>query len=196
MSAREVATSIASTDTLTLDGHGFETNDELVFRAVEGGTLSSPLVAGTTYYAIRLNEGAFKVAATEDGVAINLTTDGALMLVATPLPIDDVLEAYSRWVDGFLPAHAVPLAADDTSAPALVKMLVATLAAKRLMHLAGQASESLNEAELAAKAQLERFAAGLPLRDAAATAPTNKAAVSSLSITAADPRGWGSGTLP
>jgi len=77
-----------------------------------------------------------------------------------------------------------------------VKGLVAELSSKRLMALAGHASESMNEAELSAKAQLERFATGLTLRDATATPPANKAAVTSWVGTATDPRGWPSGVLP
>jgi len=159
----------------------------------DGGTLAPPLVAGTTYYAIRIDDSHFSVAATSSGAAIDLTADGDQMLVYAEMPIDDVIEFYSRWVDTFMPGHLVPFV---TPIPVLVKGLVAELSSKRLMALAGHSSESMNEAELSAKAQLERFATGLTLRDASATPPANKAAVTSWVGTATDPRGWPSGVLP
>lgn len=193
-SGRIVESSLAATDAITLDGHGFETDDQVAFRASEGGTLSAPLAAGTTYYAIRTSDATFKVSATEGGAAINLSSDGVSMIVAVALPFDDVIEFYSRWVDGFVPAHLVPFTAG--SVPVMIKAIVAELAAKKLMQLAGHSSESVNDAELVAKAQLERWSKGVPLRDAAATTSANKSVVSSITVVGSDPRGWGSGTLP
>lgn len=190
--ARLVATSAASTDTLTLDEHGFETDDEVILRATDGGTLSAPLVYGTTYYVIRVSDSAFKLAATQGGSAINLTTDGVSMTVSIALPFDDVLEFYSRFVDAFLPAHLVPL---TSPYPVTVVATVAELTAKKLQLLSGQMSGSMTETELAAKAQLERWAKGIPLRDATATKSANLAITSALGA-ATDPRGWGSGSLP
>lgn len=190
--ARLVASSRAGTDTLELEDHGFETDDQVLVRATANGTLSSPLVEGTTYYVIRLTSSTFKLAATAGGAAINLTTDGVSMLVTTSLPFDDVLEFYSRFVDAFLPAHMVPLAAPY---PIVVVATVAELASKKLQHLSGASSELVKEAELGAKAQLERWAKGIPLRDARATASANLAVTSTLSGTS-DSRGWGSGSLP
>lgn len=193
---RQVESCLAATNTLTLDGHGFETDDQIVLRAIEGGTLSDPLVAGTTYYAIRVNDSTFQLAATAGGSAIDLTTDGDGMNVAIALPFDEVLEFYSRFVDGVLPAHMVPLKAPY---PITVVAHVATLAAKRLQILAGHSSASMTELELSAKAQLERWAAGVPVRDARITvAPANVALTDTLA-TSGDARGWtpcGSGTLP
>lgn len=189
--ARFVASALASTNVLELDDHGFETDDEVMLRAADGGTLSSPLVAGASYFAIRLNAGTFKLAAAPGGPAIDLTTDGVSMLVAIALPFDEVLEFYSRFVDPYIPAHLVPLAAPF---PVVVTATVAELAAKKLQHLAGQSSVSVGDAELAAMAQLERWAKGIPLRDARATEPTNLAVTASSA--AGDPRGWGSERLP
>lgn len=188
---REVASSVASTNVITLDAHGLQTDDEVLLRAAEGGTLSAPLVAGTTYYAIRLNDSTFKVAATSGGSAIDLTTDGVSMIATKPLPIDRMLELYSRWVDGFLPAHLVPL---ESPYPIVVTAIVAQLAGKALMNLDGKSSEIVDKAELVAMAQLKRWSDGIPLRDVTATASANLA-VTSANLTA-DARGWGSGTLP
>jgi hypothetical protein len=180
-----------TTDALELDGHGFETGDPLVFRAETGGALPAPLVAGTTYYAIRVNETTFKVAATSGGSAINLTTDGSLVLASTPLPFDEVLEFYSRFADGCMPAHLVPL---ESPYPITVTALVAELAAKRLLLIAGQTSDSMTEIELAAKAQLERMRAGIPGRDVRFTASANLAVAATASLDP-DGRGWTTGRL-
>lgn len=190
--ARIVASASSSADTLTLDDHGFEDDDEVLFRAADSGSLPSPLVASTVYYVKRVSDSTFQVAATAGGAAIDLTTEGESFFVSTELPIDDVLEFYSRFVDAFLPAHAVPL---DSPYPVVVTAIVAELAARKLQLLSGQTSESMAQVELAAKAQLERWAKGLPLRDAAATAATNKAVVATVGSSVADPRGWGSDEL-
>jgi hypothetical protein len=180
-----------STDIFELDGHGFDTDTPLMFRAEEGGTMPAPLVEGTIYYAIRLSDSTFKVAATPGGAAINLTTDGASVIVSTALPVDEVLEFYSRFADAFLPSHMVPL---EAPYPITVTALVAELAAKKLLLIAGQSSASMTEMETGARAQLERWAKGIPLRDSRATASANLA-YSESSTT--DPRKWGTGrTLP
>lgn len=189
---RLVASSTASTDRLELESHLFDTDDEVLVRATEGGTLSAPLVAGTTYYVIRVTDSTFKLAATAGGAAIDLSSDGVSMVVSAALPIDETLELYSRWVDDLLPAHLVPL---TSPYPVVVIAVVARLAGKALLNLDGKSSEIVNAAELVAKAQIERWAKGIPLRDAKATASANLAVTSTMGA-ASDPRGWGSGTLP
>ncbi len=190
MPGRLVESSAASSDLLTLDGHGFVDGDQVLVRAVDGGTLSAPLVEGTTYYVLRITDATFKLSATDGGAAIDLTTSGESMVVASTLPVDDVLEFYPRSVDALLPAHAVPL---TDPYPVTVTAIVAELAAKKLMTLSGQTSASIDAAEVAAKAQLERWAKGIPLRDSRATASTNQAITAS---TMTDSRGWGSGSIP
>lgn len=193
-SSRLVSTSTASTDIIELEGHGLETGDECQLRAIDGGTLSAPLVAGTTYYAIKVDDARFKVAATSGGAAIDLTTTGVSMALVVELPVDDILEFYSRFVDGLLPAHAVPLASPY---PVTIVALVAELSAKRLQLIAGTSSESMKEVEIAAQAQLQRYAAGIPLRDSRVTTSTNLAIHDTAgSTTTGDARGWGSGSLP
>lgn len=190
---RRCAAASASTDTFELDGHGFETDTELVFRAEGNGSLPAPLVAGTTYYAIRLSESTFKVAATSGGAAIDLTASGTSVLVATPLPFDKVIERYSRWVDSCLTAHAVPLGVSKP-VPIQIVAIVSELSARKLMLIRGQSSESMKEMELGAKAQVERWEKGESLRDGNATASSNLAYSESVR---SDPRGWGGGgTLP
>jgi hypothetical protein len=172
---RLVASSLAATSTIELGEHGFSTDDAVTFRATEGGTLSAPLVAGTVYYVIELTDSTFQVAtAPATGVALTLTSDGVSMVVSMDLPFDDVLEFYSRFVDGFLPADAVPLTAPY---PVTVVGVVAELTAKKIQILSGMRSGSMDEAEVAAGAQLKRWAAGLPVRDAAQTTQHTNLAV-------------------
>jgi hypothetical protein len=193
---RLVGSASASTNLIQLEDHGFETDDEIVFRATEGGSLSSPLVEGTTYYAIRVSDSTFQVAAAPWGAPIDLTTDGASMMVATSLPFDDVLELYSRFVDGVIP-HLIPLVADkDGKFPTVVTAVVAELAAKKLQALSGVTSVSVSEAEKSARAQLESWAKGVPIRDTRATASANLAVTNTLASITGDPRGWGSRNLP
>jgi hypothetical protein len=190
-SAAIVASSLATSNVVTCDGHGLETNDAITVRAAEGGSLSAPLVEGTTYYVRRINASAFELAATVGGAAIDITSDAIEMMVIREPSYDEHIEFYSRWADAFLPAHLVPLQAPIHPT---VLGIVADLAAKKILAISGQDSKILDSAELASKAMLERFAAGLPLRGAAVTASANLAVTSS-NLTA-DARGWGSGSLP
>lgn len=194
--ARLVASSRAGTDTIELDEHGFESGDRVMVRAAEGGTLSAPLSEGAEYFVIRLTSSTFKLSASDGGLPIDLTTDGVAMIVAHTLPFDEVLEFYSRFVDPFLPAHLVPLQPDGGGKyPVVVTAIVAELAAKKLQTLSGVSSVAIGEAELAAKAQLERWSKGVPLRDERATPSANLAVTARRSLSS-DPRGWGAGRLP
>ncbi len=191
-----VASVSATTNVIEFDGHGLETDDEVTVRAIEGGSLPSPLAAGTTYYAIRLTNATLKLASAAAGAAIDLTTAGDEMFIAREPSFDDDIEFVSRWADGLLPGHLVPL---ESPIHPLVKGVVADIVAKRVLNANGKESAVVTAAELAGKAILERYAAGLPLRGAAVTSSANLAVTVTLAA-AADPRGWfgteGSGTLP
>lgn len=187
--ARRCAAALAAGDTFELDGHGFETDQAVIFpRAEGGGTLPAPIVAGVTYFAIRVTESIFKAATVAGGVAIDLTTNGTNVLVATPLPFDETIEVYSRYVDDFLPAHLVPL---TPPYPLHVTKVVAVLTAKDLLLGSGQQSGTMLEAKAEAKDEMMRWAKGIKLRDKRATASSNLA-ISGGSITV-PPRG---GTIP
>ncbi len=189
--------SSATTDALTLDGHGFETDTPVTVRAAEGGTLSAPLAAGTTYYAIRLSNATFKLAATAAGAAIDLTTSGESMLVSREPSYDNAIEFVSRWADVFFPAHAVPFTAPIHP---LVRGVVADVSYKRLLNYDGKSSAAVDAAELAGKAILERYAAGLEtLRPAAGVTTADygeRAVVATITDDTRDQRGWGSAALP
>lgn len=186
-----VASCSATTNAIEFDGHGLETDDAVTVRAVDGGVLSAPLVAGDVYYVMRLTTSSFQLARGPACSAIDITTAGVSMVVTREPIYDEVIEFYSRWADGCLPAHAVPFTG---TIPALVKGVVADLSAKKLLNIGGQDSAILATAELASKAMLERLAPGIPLRDVNAISATN-CAITSADLSA-DPRGWGSGTLP
>ncbi len=188
------ASSLADSNAITYDGHGFDTDDPVTVRALTGGELSDPLVAGTTYYARRLSNAAFELAATAGGVAIDLTSDSFTVVVARDPDFDTWIGFYSRWIDLSLPAHVVPLGRTESVHP-VVNGLCADLVAERMFNISGQpTSEAMKSVEVQTLAQLARFAAGLPLRGAATSASANRAITSAAGTR--DPRGWGSGSLP
>lgn len=175
---RLVASSLAVTSTIELSEHGFETDDAVTLRATEGGTLSAPLVAGTVYYVIPITDSTLRLAASPGGSTITLTSDGVSMMVSADLPFNDLCEYYSRFVDGFMPAHAVPLVAPY---PITVVAVVAQLVAKQAQILSGVSSDAMKDTELSAKAQIERWATGIPARDAAVLNRSANLAVTNVS---------------
>ena len=160
---RLAASMLAAASAVELIEHGFTAGAPLSFRASDGGTLSAPLVSGAIYYALPIDDSSFKVSATPLGSAITLTTDGVSVIVSQDLPWAALGERYSRFVDGFLPAHLVPLTAPY---PVTVVAVVAELMAKRAQILSGMTSESMNEIEASAAKQLARWASTIPVRDA------------------------------
>lgn len=169
---RIAASALAANDTIELEEHGFVSGDAITVRVSQGGALPAPLVAGTVYYALPLTDSTFQVSATPNGSHIDLTTDGVNVIVTMDLPWDDLLEYYSRFVDGFIPAHAVPL---TSPYPITVVAIVAQLVGKRAQILSGMTSESMNETEASAAKQMQRWATGVPARDATPAPRTNLA---------------------
>lgn len=68
---RVTSITIAVPAVCTLNWHGFNTNDRVIFET--SGALPTGLSAETWYYVIALSEHTFKLAATRDGVAITTT---------------------------------------------------------------------------------------------------------------------------
>lgn len=176
-----------SADSFELDGHGLVADEEVVFRVEAGGSLPAPLVAGTTYYAVPLSDSTFKVAASAGGAAIDLTSGGENIVVTVPLPVDRVLELYSRWVDDVCIAHGVPF---EDPYPIQVVSAVAVLAAARLMWISGQRSITLQELELAQKAQLDRWTKGVPLREKPNVDAVPRTNLAITAVVATVPRSW------
>lgn len=179
------------TEILTLDQHGFEDDQPLVFRAEGGGSLPAPLVEGTTYYAIPLTDSTFQVAAAPAGAAIDLTTEGSGIVVTAELPITSWIRAASAEADEAI-GHDVPL---EAPYPQAVVTFTAVRAAELGLIHTGQAPGVLAEAMKVERAKLDRWRAGVRPRGPNAPAAANLAITGSAA--SADPRGWGTGgTLP
>lgn len=171
--ARIVSSVSATTDTLTLDGHGLQTGAPVTVRADAGGSLPSPLVAGTTYYAIRVTDSTFQLAASEGGAAINLTTTGSNVLLVKQIPWDQAI------------AWATALVGDSVGSAAIVEMeapypqivveVTCELAASWLRTWAGVESAQLTERIAWAQKTLDRWAVGRPIRGTNAPTGANGA---------------------
>lgn len=183
--ARLAAAVLASSDVFTLDEHGFATDDPVSFRAEAGGSLPSPLVAGTTYYAIALTASTFKVAAAAAGAALDLTTDGTRVLVIAPVPVAQAIAWADRLIDQMVVGHVVPF---TTPVPDIIKHASAQLAAGKLLAMRGATSKSIGDLVADVQKLLARWGKGAPVRDANATASANASAVATVPY--ADRRGW------
>lgn len=186
--ARLIENVAASSDVFTLDEHGFEDGDPVQFRAAPGGTIPSPLVEGTTYYAVRLDDTRFRVSATDGGSAVDLGA-GERVLVIAPLPIAKAITWASRVIDDMLPAHVVPI--DVGSIPPLVRMSAAELAALKLTNRQGAGAVSLGTLATQVEQRLKRWAEGVPIRGPEEAPPANLAVRGTRGYT--DRRGWGTG---
>ncbi len=144
-------------DVCTLDCHGFATGDPIAFRGAGSGVLPAGLTAGTTYFAQRETEHTFKVRATAEGAALDITDADDPVVVISPLPIDSAIAWADAMIDDMLTPHQVPLAAP---VPEIIRMTSAELAAGRLLALTGAASQSLSEIVEAAHKRLARWSKG------------------------------------
>jgi len=174
-----------ATNAMALGDHEFSTGDPLVFRAEMGGSMPAPLVAGTRYYAIALTDGTFQVSAAQSGAAIDLTSAGSELLVASPLPIDESIAWGAAIIDQALVAHAVPLVAPF---PPIVVMTNAELAAAKLGLFSGGTSKSLTDLMASATARLQTWAAGIPVRGENAQGGHTNLATSAKTFASADSR--------
>lgn len=173
--ARLATSASAASDAVSLDVHGFELNDQVSFRAEQGGSLPAPLVAGTAYYAIPRTDNDFAVSAAPGGSAIDLTTDGSAVLVIAPLPFAQACAWASRLIDDMLPAHVVPLVAPY---PEIVVMTAAELAGWKMAGRGGTRSDALSDIVDAAQKRIARWAAGAPLRGPVSPVPRANLSVS------------------
>jgi hypothetical protein len=178
-----------STNAIGLNEHGLVLNDAITFRA-EGsgagaGSLPSPLVEGTEYYAIPLTASTFQVAAAADGAALDLTTAGSkVLMIIAPMPIEKAIAWASRIIDESLQGHLVPL--DEEGIPEIVRMTCAELAAGKL--LTGTSSVSITAMVDAAQKRLDKWDKGRPIRQA--TPPARAALAAVASAASSDPDGW------
>lgn len=171
---------------IELEGHCLALNDRVYFRAESGGSLPSPLAAGTPYYAIPVTESHFRVSASAGGSLVDLISTGARVLVVAPLSADAAISWADRIIDDMLPAHAVPV---PSPVPPIVRMTSAELACGKLLALAGTASRTLAEVVDSAQKRLERWAKGVPIRGTNAPVSAQLSAASAAAA-ATDSRGW------
>lgn len=74
----------STTDTIDFTAHGYTNGQRLYFStAAVGGSLPAPLVAGTPYYVVNATANTFQLESSIGGGAINLTTNGASILIHT-----------------------------------------------------------------------------------------------------------------
>lgn len=186
--ARLVASVATTTNTLTLDGHGLVNDSPVMFRAEAGGSLPSPLVAGTTYYAIRLGASTFQVAGSVGGAAIDLTTIGENVVAVIEPPWSEWIEAASNELECTMPAHAVPLAGPY---PAIVRSFCAGIVAEKALGWAGVSSTGLDGRMGGVRKELEKWRSqGIPIRGAIIPPSTNLSVRGA--ATSTDSRGWAS----
>lgn len=69
-------TAEADDDYLTCNGHGVTSIDQIIV-ANSGGALPTGLSASTRYWPVNITPNRFQLAASPNGAAINLTTDGS-----------------------------------------------------------------------------------------------------------------------
>jgi hypothetical protein len=159
---------------ITIAGHGFETNDALVLRADPGATLPAPLVDGTTYYAIRIDDATLSLAPAPSGGAITMTTGLVGTMTRSP-SLDAAIQAElndaSHVVDDKVP-HLVPL---PQPYPTRVIAITARLAAYNILCLIGRRNDATLALKLDALADLNRYAQGLAMQDANALQPEQMA---------------------
>jgi hypothetical protein len=118
----------AATDTFTLRGHGLETDRVLTFalqasptpvHGVAGSALPAGISASTVYYAIKISEDLFQVAASASGAAVAIADAGSgIFGVAVDFgaDLDAQLEADAGDIDIACAAHGTPFPADTGGA--------------------------------------------------------------------------------
>lgn len=159
---RLVAAVDVATDTLTLAEHGLSDGDSFLLRPEGAGSMSAPLVANTKYFAVSTTDDTFKVAASDGGPAINLTTTGERMVLVVPLQIPAAIRWASSMLDQFIPAHAVPLEGEPL--PPVLRAVCAELAAGKLTRLMGRNSKTITTMVDDAGKLVARWGKGVPIR--------------------------------
>jgi hypothetical protein len=180
-----VASVDVSANTFTINGHGLADDDALTFRAEAGGSLPSPLVAGTTYYANVSSDSVFSVSASCGGADVNLTTAGENVVAVVALPWSRWIESASAEVEQLLPAHCVPL---DAPYPEPVISYTAGLVAGKALSFCGVSSASIEAGLERVRRELDTWRKNVPLRGAIVPPSANQAVRATTTNT--DPRGW------
>lgn len=178
LQARRLDVASVQGNSLRSASHGLEA-DAIVTLALAGGSfLPAPLTTGTRYYVRRVDEHTVELSLTAGGAAIVLTSpvSGKFALVPSlDASIEAHCETWSRWIDGKLVGHAVPL---EEPYPAWVTYAVAVRAACSLLRIqgVGESAQRIFDTEAEILKDIPALVRGTPLRDAAATGPANRAA--------------------
>lgn len=193
---RVIAAVNTDTDTLALDDHRLKTGYEaqLWLPRNGAGEMAEPLIEGTVYYAIRLSDSTFQIAATPADAAagsqIDITSEGCDMKLVAQIPWDAYIEGRSAKLDEQAIGNAFPLA-DGEPVPIVVRDLVSIQVLGDAARFVGSTDIDLSEEQERARKELEVWAKGKPLRAKEAPAPTNTAISGPrLSGSATDSRGW------
>lgn len=184
--ARLVASVATSGNVLTIEGHGLALNTVVTFRAEGGGTLPSPIVDGTTYYAIPLTDSTFQVSTASGGGAVDITTTGSNTVMVQALPWATWIEEASAEIDNTLPDFTVAL----SPVPAIVRSYASALVAERALTFCGVSSDALRERMISLRLELKEWRKGVPLRGTSKAIGSGSSALVGSSTAAADPRGW------
>lgn len=175
--ARAVASADPSSNRFTAEGHGLVMDTPVQFVAEDGGALPTGVTTATVYYArpVADSDSLFEVSATEGGAAVDISTTGTQpfgLIVPIGPAMDQLLETYSRWLDGKCIAHEVPF---ESPFPAVATHIVAVRTAAHAARIAGLGAQGdrLYEAETILLRDVDAMVRGVPLRDEAATAPAN-----------------------
>lgn len=179
-----------STNTITLNVHGFAEGSAVRFRAdAAGGSLPGGIAEGTTYYVQIVDADRFRVSTTAGGSVVDITSAGLRLIVIPDLTLTPEIEWASALIDDALPAHLVPL---EAPYPPIVRMTCAELAARKRMVMQGAVSESVATFADEAIKRVQRWAKGVPLRGENVTNERRaNLAASSASAPRADRSGWG-----
>lgn len=189
----------AASNVCTLDQHGFESGDEILFTPAGDGVMPAGLSAGVSYYAERVTDHTFRVRATAGGSSLTFTDAVDPLVVVAPLNRAAWIEWADRVIDDMVPGQATPF--DDAAlypdgVPAIIRISSAELAAAKGCALVGSASRSLAETTDVVFKRLERWAKGVPVRGtpdasrANQAAPADPATSALLATCQSDPRGW------
>ncbi len=190
LQARRVDVASVSGNVLRLAGHGLQTDDVVTCAVAGGSFLPSPLVVGTRYRVRRVDEHHIELSLTAGGAAITLSASGGKFAIVPSLDaaIEAHAETWSRWIDGKLVGHVVPL---ESPYPAWVTYAVAVRSAASMLRSQGigESGQRIYDMEADVLKDTPALVRGTPLRDAAATASANSAVYSQFGLYVAANRG-------
>lgn len=181
--ARPIASVDVATNRIEVQGHACAAGTPVQFQVDRLGVLPAPFAVSTVYFAkpVEPSDSLLEVSATLNGPSVDITTVGVgsfkLFVPIGPL-IDVLCLVYSRWFDGKLIGHEVPLTPPfPVEATHIVAVRVRAHAA-RMLGLGAQGEQFFAAEELVLR-DVAALVNGVKLRDRAATGPANLAVAAS-----------------